>query len=58
MLKAIVIIVLVVGVIVGGLLVLRNSTTVGMPSDEVMNRAKKRARELAAAEKDDPDQAP
>ena len=45
MLKAILIIVLVVGVLVGGLLTLRRSGRAGMPSDEVLKRASKRARE-------------
>ena len=52
MLKAIIIIVLVVGSIVGGLLTLRNSGRTGMPNDEVLKRATKRARELDAADKD------
>jgi len=50
MVKAIIIIVLVVGVLVGGLLTLRNSGRAGMPSEEVLQRAAKRAREQAAAE--------
>jgi hypothetical protein len=52
MFKAIIIIVLVVGALVGGLLTLRNSGRTGMPDDEVLQRAAKRARELAAADKD------
>lgn len=52
MFKAIVIIVLVVGALVGGLLTLRSSGRTGMPDDEVLQRAAKRARELAAADKD------
>ena len=48
MLKAILIIVLVVGVLVGGLLTLRRSGRAGMPSDEVLKRAAKRAREMDA----------
>ena len=52
MLKAIIIIVLVVGAIVGGLLTLRNSGRAGMPSEEVLKRASKRARELDAADED------
>jgi len=52
MLKAIIIIALVVGALVGGLLTLRNSGRTGMPDDEVLQRAAKRAREQAAAEKD------
>ena len=50
MLKAIIIIVLVVAVLVGGLLTLRNSGRSGLPSDEVLKRAAKRARGQAAAE--------
>jgi len=50
MLKAIIIIVLVVGVLVGGLLTLRNSGRAGLPDGSVLQRAAKRAREQAAAE--------
>jgi len=50
MLKAIIIIVLVVGALVGGLLTLRNSGRVGLPDDSVLRRAAKRARDQAAAE--------
>jgi hypothetical protein len=50
MLKAIIIIVLVVGVLVGGLLTLRNSGRAGLPDDSILQRAAKRAREQAAAE--------
>jgi hypothetical protein len=49
-LKAIIIIVLVVGALVGGLLTLRNSGRSGLPNDEVLRRAAKRARDQAAAE--------
>jgi len=52
LLKAIIIIVLVVGALVGGLLTLRNSGRAGMPNDEVLKRATKHARELNAADKD------
>ena len=48
MFKAIIIIVLVVGVLFGGLLVLRRSGRTGMPDDAVLQRAAKRAREQAA----------
>jgi hypothetical protein len=48
--KAVIIIVLVIGVLVGGLLTLRSSGRTGMPDDEVLKRAAKRAREQAAAE--------
>jgi len=51
--RGILIVVLVIGAIVGLLLTLRSSRDVGMPSAEVMDRAQKRAREQAAAEKDD-----
>jgi hypothetical protein len=51
MFKAIIIIVLVVGALVGGLLTLRSSGRVGLPNDEVLQRAAKRARDQAAAEK-------
>ena len=50
MLKAIIIIVLVVGALVGGLLTLRSSGRLGLPNDEVLRRAAKRARDQAAAE--------
>lgn len=54
MLKAILIIVLVIGVLVGGLLTLRNSARTGMPGSDVLERATKRAREQQAADdKDD-----
>jgi hypothetical protein len=48
--KALIIIVLVVAVLAGGLLTLRNSGRSGMPDDAVLKRASKRAREQAAAE--------
>lgn len=51
LLKAIIIIVLVIGALLGGLLTLRRSGRAGMPNDAVLERAAKRARELAAAEK-------
>ena len=54
MLKAIIIIVLVVGAVIGGLFTLRSTGRAGMPDDAVLQRAAKRAREQAAAEdKDD-----
>ena len=53
MLKAIIIIVVVVGALVGGLLTLRNSGRAGMPNDEVLKRATKHARERDAADKDE-----
>ena len=51
--KAIVIIALVVAVLLGGLLTLRATRGAGMPGRDVMDRAKKRAREQA--HKDDQD---
>jgi len=53
MFKAIIIIVVVIGVILGGLLTLRSSGRAGMPDKDVLERASKRSREQAAAEKDD-----
>jgi hypothetical protein len=50
MLKAIIIIVLVVGALLGGLLTLRRTGRAGMPNEDVLERATKRAREQAAAE--------
>jgi hypothetical protein len=52
LLKAIIIIVLVVGALVGGLLTLRSSGRAGMPNDEVLKRATKHARELDASDED------
>jgi FtsZ-interacting cell division protein ZipA len=53
MFKAIIIIVLVVAVLVGGLLTLRRSGRAGMPDQAVLQRASKRAREQAAEEDKD-----
>lgn len=54
MLKAILIIVLLVGVVLGGLLTLRRTGRTGMPDDAVLQRAAQRARDQAATdEKDD-----
>jgi Protein of unknown function (DUF2897) len=55
MFKAIIIIALVVGALIGGLLTLRSSGRAGMPDADVLSRATKRAREQAAAEKDESD---
>jgi hypothetical protein len=52
-LKAIIIIVLAIGAIVGGLLTLRSSGRAGMPDADVLKRASKRANDQAAAEKDE-----
>jgi Protein of unknown function (DUF2897) len=51
--KAILIVLLVVGAILGGLLTLRSSGRAGMPDADVLKRASKRADEQAAAEKDE-----
>ena len=53
MFKAIIIIVVVVGVLIGGLLTLRSSGRSGLPNDAVLKRAAQRAREQAAAEQDE-----
>ena len=50
MIKAIIVIILVVGVLVGGLLTLRRSGRAGMPDEAVLQRATKRAREQAGEE--------
>jgi hypothetical protein len=50
LIKAILIIFLVVAALVGGLLTLRNSGRAGMPGQDVLGRAAKRARENAAEE--------
>jgi FtsZ-interacting cell division protein ZipA len=49
--KAILIIVVVVAVLVGGLLTLRSSRNTGMPQQDVLERAKQREREQAAKDK-------
>ena len=54
MFKAIIVIIIEVGIVAVGLLTLRSSGRTGMPDDAVLRRAAKRAREQAAAdEKDD-----
>jgi FtsZ-interacting cell division protein ZipA len=53
MFKAIIIIIIAVGVILGGLLTLRSSGRAGMPDKDVLERASKRSREQADAEKDE-----
>ena len=52
MLKAVVIIALVAVVLIGGLLTLRNSGRAGMPDEEVLKRAAKRAREIKDDDRD------
>ncbi len=51
--KAILIAALVIGMLVGLLLTLRTSRNAGMPSPEMLARAKQRERERAAADTDD-----
>jgi hypothetical protein len=53
MMTAIIVLVLVVALLVGGLLVLRNSGSAGMPGADVMDRAKKRAQEQDATDEDE-----
>jgi hypothetical protein len=48
--KALIIFALVAAVLIGGLMTLRSSGRAGLPSQEVLERAAKRAREQAAAE--------
>jgi len=50
--KAFIVIALVVALILGGLLALRSARNAGMPSQDVLDRARKRAREQEAADKD------
>jgi FtsZ-interacting cell division protein ZipA len=47
-LKAIVIVVVVIAVLVGGLLTLRSTRRSGMPGEDVLKRAADRAREQSA----------
>jgi Protein of unknown function (DUF2897) len=56
--KAIIIIILVVGALIGGLLTLRSSGRAGLPNEAVLKRATQRAREQADAEKDEDGRAP
>ena len=51
--KAILIVVLVIGGLIGLLLTLRTSRNAGKPSPEVLARAKERERERAADDSDD-----
>jgi FtsZ-interacting cell division protein ZipA len=51
-LRGIIIIVLVIAVIVAGLLTLRSSGRTGVPDEEVLKRAAKRAREQAAKDEE------
>ncbi len=53
--KAFIIIVVVVAVLVGGILTLRSSRNSGMPSQDVLDRAKQRGREQAAKDERESD---
>lgn len=53
--KALIIIIVVVGALIGGLLTLRSTRGAGMPGKDVMDRAKERAREQAARDETDSD---
>ena len=53
---AAIIIILVVGLLVGGIMVLRSSSKTGMPSQDVLDRATRHARQLDEQEKQDEDQ--
>ncbi|HEY2781111.1 MAG TPA: DUF2897 family protein [Steroidobacteraceae bacterium] len=48
MLKAVVVIIIVIAILLGGMLALRSSRRTGMPGEDVLKRAKERAREQAA----------
>lgn len=50
--KAAIIILVVLGVIVGGLMTLRSTRNAGMPSQDVLDRAKQRSREQTAKDED------
>jgi hypothetical protein len=51
MTTAIIVAIVVVAFVVGGILKLRTTTRSGMPSQDVLERATRRARELEEAEK-------
>jgi hypothetical protein len=46
--RAVIIIIVVAAVLIGGILALRSSRNTGMPSEEVLKRSAERAREQAA----------
>lgn len=50
---AAIIIVVVVGLLIGGILTLRSSSKTGMPSQDVLDRATRHARQLEEQEKKD-----
>jgi hypothetical protein len=51
--KALLIILLVVGALIGGILTLRSTRNTGTPGRDVLDRAKQRAREQAARDEQD-----
>ncbi len=53
--KAVIIIVIVIGVLLGGLLTLRSSARTGMPGEDVLKRAKERENRLQETEKNEDD---
>jgi hypothetical protein len=55
MVKVVVLIAVLVALIVGTMMTLRTSARTGMPSRDVLERAKRRARELESDEKDNAD---
>ncbi|HEY6621778.1 MAG TPA: DUF2897 family protein [Steroidobacteraceae bacterium] len=48
MFRAVIIIIIVAAVLIGGMLALRSSRNTGMPSEEVLKRSADRARQQAA----------
>jgi predicted small integral membrane protein len=48
MFKAVIIFIVVIAILLGGMLALRSSRRTGMPDEDVLKRAAKRAREQAA----------
>jgi uncharacterized membrane protein affecting hemolysin expression len=56
MVKALIVILIVLGLLTGLLLTLRRTANMGTPSREVLERARRRARELDAREKAGDDQ--
>lgn len=53
MITVVILIVVIVALIVGTMMTLRSSARTGMPDQDVLERAKRRERELESSEKDD-----
>jgi hypothetical protein len=53
MTKVVVVIVIAIAIVLGGLLSFRRSARLGLPSQEVIDRAKLREREIEAKEQDE-----